>query len=154
MIKEYPRQEVLDGVKQVVAFLEANPECDIPESMGEFWIRTLVRQNRGELTSTAEVAEWSLRQLKALQPIDETYSGEHFIAIKKFGGGVILKLWIGTGEVCEITTEKQTISHPVEVEESTWHVPEELAAFGFVPDQEKLRQREREMKSAFASRKG
>lgn len=149
---DFPRQEILEGVKQVVAFLESHPECDIPESMGEFWIRTLVRQNRGELKTKVEVTQWALRQMKALQPVDEKFSGEHFIAIKKFSGGVILKLYVGTYEVCEISTEKRTVEQPIEIEESTWHVPEELIALGFSLSKEKqdeLRARERSVSNMF-----
>lgn len=46
-VHDFPRNKALAAMRKALEFLEANPEIDIPESMGELWFRTLVRQNRG-----------------------------------------------------------------------------------------------------------
>jgi hypothetical protein len=46
---DYPRDEQIKGLKAIIAFLEANPEFDMPEGMGECLVRTLVHENRGRL---------------------------------------------------------------------------------------------------------
>lgn len=48
-IRDYPRNEALAAMRQMLDFLETTPEVDLPESMGDLLIRTLARKNRGEL---------------------------------------------------------------------------------------------------------
>lgn len=146
-VHDFPRGDVLAAMRRALDFLEANPEIDIPESMGELWIRTLARQNRGELKDKDSVTEWFRRQLDILKPTpaEMINDGEHFGAIRYFGAGVWLSIRVSVNAVCEKTTTVKTVQRTEEVPESTWHCPERLLDFGFSADQETLRHREREM---------
>jgi|SRR6185503_16154330 len=138
---DYPRDEQIKGLKAIIAFLEANPEFDIPEGMGECLVRTLPRQNRGELKDKQSIAEWFRKQVEILQP-DQIFSGTDFDAIKDFGAGTRIVVHVSASAVCEKTVETKTINQPVTVEEATWHTPATLIEIGFVADQEELRERE------------
>jgi hypothetical protein len=146
-VHDHPRAEVLAAMRRALRFLEGNPDVDLPEGMGELWVRTLVRQNRGQLKDKDSVAEWFTQQVAALNagPDDLFNDGSHFGAAKDFGAGVRLTIYVGVNEVCEKTTETVIVQRPTQVSESTWHTPKTLLKFGFSPDQDKLREQERQM---------
>lgn len=146
-VHDYPRTEVLAAMRRMLDFLESNPGVDMPESMGELWVRTLARQNRDGLKTRDSVTEWLTRQLAILNPTpDEKFNdGDQFGASKDFGAGVRLTIFVSVGEVCEKTVETKIVQRAEEVSESTWHMPKALVMFGFNANQEKLREREREM---------
>jgi hypothetical protein len=147
---DYPRDEQIKGLKAIIAFLEANPEFDIPEGMGECVVRTLVHQNRGELKDKQSIAAWFRKQVEILQP-DRIESGTDFDAIRDFGGGTHIVVHVSAEAVCEKTVDTKIVNQPVTVEEVTWQAPVELLEMGFVPDQEELRERDASYKR-FASR--
>lgn len=138
---DYPRDEQIAGLKAIIAFLEANPEFDMPEGMGECLVRTLVHENRGELQDKPSKAAWFRRQVEILQP-DRIESGTDFDAIKDFGGGTKIAVHVSAEAVCEKVVESQVVSQPVTVTETTWRAPDGLLELGFVPDQDKLRKRD------------
>jgi hypothetical protein len=140
--EKFTRKETIEGVKQFIAFLEANPEFDLPESLTELWVRTLVRQNAGELKTLDEIRAWFVKQVSLLKP-DRVISDEHFTALRHFGGGVQVSVYVAAGEVCSREVEiRQVTPKPIEVEEATWHCPPEIITLGFAPDQDKMRERE------------
>lgn len=138
---EYTREERIAGMKAAIAFLEANPDFDIPEGMDHLLVRTLPRQNRGGLATKQEVADWFRRHVEMLQP-DWTQSDTDFDAVREFGGGVLIDVHVTADEVCEKTVESKTVNVPTKVEEATWYPPPILIELGFTPDQEKLRERD------------
>jgi hypothetical protein len=138
---DYPRDEQIKGLKAIIDFLEANPEFDIPEGMGECLVRTLVHENRGELKDKQSKAAWFRKQVEILRP-DHIYSGTDFDAIRDFGGGTQIVVHISVEAVCDKIVETKTINQPLTVEEATWQAPEALIEMGFVPDQEELRERD------------
>lgn len=146
-VHDFPRHEVLTAMRRVLDFLEATPDMDIPESMGELWVRTLARQNRGELKDKDSVTAWFERQMVALNPKpDDVFTdGETFGAAKDFGAGVRLSVYVGVSEVCHKTIDVKTVQRTEQVSENTWHCPNALLKYGFSPNQEKLRERDRDI---------
>ena len=138
---DYPRDEQIAGLKAIIAFLEKNPEFDMPEDMGNCLVRTLMHQNRGELKDKESRAAWFRKQVEILQP-DRLESGTDFDAIRDFGGGTQIVVHVSAEAVCEKVTERKTVYQTVIAEEITWHAPESLKEMGFVPDQEELRERD------------
>lgn len=141
-VHDHPRKEALAAMRRMLDFLEITPEVDLPESMGDLLIRTLARQNRGELKEKPAVAKWFRQQVTALE--GETYNdGDHFGAVRDFGAGVRIVLSVGVSEVCHKTTETKTVQRTEEQIVSTWHCPPELVALGYQLNQNYLRERER-----------
>lgn len=141
--KDYTRDERIRGMKAIISFLEENPEFDIPEGMDQCLVRTLPRQNRGELKDKQSRLDWFLKQVKILRP-DKTSDGTDFTAIRDFGGGAFIYIQVSASELCEKTVESWTVNQPTVVEQTTWKAPEDLIAAGFIPDQDALRKREAE----------
>src|SRR5689334_9048266 len=109
-------------MKAVIAFLEANPDFDVPEGMDDCLVRTLPRQNRGLLKDKQGVSEWFRKHVEILKP-DSIQSDDDFTAIREFGGGVKVIVQVHAPEVCERLVESKTVSQPITVEEVTWCAP-------------------------------
>lgn len=148
-VHDYPRNEVLAAMRRVLDFLEAKPDIDIPEDMGRLIVRTLARQNRGELGDVDSRAAWFERHLAALKPNrDEIVNdGEDFCASKDFGAGVTLTVYVSAEQVCEKQTETRTVQRSEQVSQMTWICPPSLTSLGFSPNQEKLRERNTNLRS-------
>lgn len=141
--KDYTRKERLEGLKAMVAFLEANEDFDLPECIEHGLVRTLTRQNRKELQDRESRVRWFLKHVEIMDP-DKIDSGTDFYAVKYFGGGAKIVVELGAYEAAEVTTEKQMVHRPTFVETKTWNVPDELVKAGFHLDQDALRKREAE----------
>lgn len=123
---EHPNAKWLEGMKQLIAFVEANPQNDhFGASCERFIAFSLTKE---EL----------LARTKNIGPLEKIWKDKYFSLRKTFAGGIVIDFMIDRDQVCErIVTKKVIPARPElvlpatperEVEEVEWHCPDSLLA--------------------------